>query len=142
MRAAASGMSREDGYAAMKAEADELKAGKPPKQIGVVEPAGNGFRGHVQYREEGALRHIHGPWRLQAALRCPRYCRSTLFGIKEGPKGVSLAMYPLVGFAFQAQGYVSKEQRVLSDAPSGQFSEPLARRLPGICGGIFPSVSF
>ena len=51
-------------------------------------------------------------------------------------------MCPLVGFASQAQGYVSKEQRVLSDAPSGQFSEPLARRLPEICCGIFPSVSF
>ena len=59
-----------------------------------------------------------------------------------GSDGASLAMYPLVGFASQAQGYVSKEQRVLSDAPSGQFSEPLARRLPEICGGIFPSVSF
>ena len=63
----------------------------------------------------------------------------TFFGFQ--PEG-SLAMCPLVGFASQAQGYVSKEQRVLSDAPSGQFSEPLARRLPGICGGIFPSVSF
>ena len=31
-RAAASGMSREDGFAAMKVEADELKAGKPPQQ--------------------------------------------------------------------------------------------------------------
>ena len=46
-------------------------------------------------------------------------------------------MYPLVGFASQAQRYVSKEQRVLSDAPSGQFSEPLARRLPKIFGMSF-----
>ena len=44
------------------------------------------------------------------------------FGIKEGPKGISLAMYPLVGFAFQAQGYVSKGRRFLSDAPPGRFS--------------------
>ena len=36
MRAAASGMSREDGFAAMAAEADELKAGKPPKEVGFV----------------------------------------------------------------------------------------------------------
>ena len=64
------------------------------------------------------------------------------FGIKGGRNGASLAMYPSVGFASQAQGYVSKEQRVLSDAPSGQFSEPLARRLLEICGGICPSVSF
>ena len=34
MRAAASGMSREGGFAAMKVEADELKAGKPPKEAG------------------------------------------------------------------------------------------------------------
>ena len=33
MRAAASGKSREDGFAAMKAEADALKAGKPPKEV-------------------------------------------------------------------------------------------------------------
>ena len=39
-------------------------------------------------------------------------------------------MYPLVGFAFQAQGYVSKGRRFLSDAPFGRFSESLARRLP------------
>ena len=32
IRAAASGMSREDGYAAMKIEADALKAGKAPKR--------------------------------------------------------------------------------------------------------------
>ena len=43
------------------------------------------------------------------------------FGIKEGPKGTSLAMYPLVGFAFQAQGYVNKGRRFLSDAPFGWF---------------------
>ena len=63
MRAAASGMSREDGFAAMKAEADELKAGKPPKDVGFIELAGKTFRAHVQFREEGALRHIPGPWR-------------------------------------------------------------------------------
>ena len=43
------------------------------------------------------------------------------FGIKEGPNGTSLAMYPSVGFAFQAQGYVSKGRRFLSDAPFGRF---------------------
>ena len=57
MRAAASGMSREDGFAAMKVEADELKAGKPPKEVGFIQHAGNAFRVRVQ---------------LQAALRCRR----------------------------------------------------------------------
>ena len=40
------------------------------------------------------------------------------FEVKDG---ASLAMYPLVSFAFQAQGYVSKGQRFLSDAPIGRF---------------------
>ena len=38
------------------------------------------------------------------------------FVIKEGPNGTSLAMYPSVGFASQATGYVNKERRFLSDA--------------------------
>ena len=63
MRAAASGMSREDGFAAMKVEADALKAGKPPKEIGFVELGVNGFRARVQFKEEGTPRHIPGPWR-------------------------------------------------------------------------------
>ena len=63
MRDAASGMSREDGFAAMKAEADELKAGKPPNETGFIEGSGNSFRAHVQYREKGAKRNIYGPWR-------------------------------------------------------------------------------
>ena len=44
LRAAASGMSREDGFAAMKAEADELKAGKPPKEVGFIDRDGKAFR--------------------------------------------------------------------------------------------------
>ena len=79
MRAAASGMSREDGFAAMKAEA---VTGGPP---------------------------------LQAPLAMYP------FGIKEGPNGTSLAMYPSVVFAFQAQGYVSKGRHFLSDAPFRRF---------------------
>jgi hypothetical protein len=56
-------MSREDGFAAMKAEADQLKAGKPPKEAGYIDCAGTAFRAHVEIMEEGARRHIHGPWR-------------------------------------------------------------------------------
>ena len=70
LRAAASGMSREDGFAAMKAEADELKAGKAPKEVGFIDRDGKAFRAHVQFKEEGTLRHIPGP--LQAATRCRR----------------------------------------------------------------------
>ena len=63
MRDAANGMSREDSFAAMKAEADDLKAGKPPKEIGYIEGSGNAFRAHIEIRIEGARQHIRGPWR-------------------------------------------------------------------------------
>ena len=63
MRAAASGMSREDGFAAMRVEADALKAGKPPKEVGFIHRDRNVYRARVQYKEEGALRDIPGPWR-------------------------------------------------------------------------------
>ena len=72
MRAAASGMSREDGFAAMKVEADALKAGKPPKEVGFIDRDGNVFRARVQYREEGAKRDI----RTVASRRSSRKGRS------------------------------------------------------------------
>ena len=53
-----------------------------------------------------------------------------LSNLRKDRNGASLAMYPLVGFASQAQRYVSKGRRFLSDAPFGRFSESLARRLP------------
>ena len=49
MRAAASGMGREDGFAAMATEAKRLIAGKAPKKVGSIERAGNAFRAHVQF---------------------------------------------------------------------------------------------
>ena len=73
MRAAASGMGREDGFAAMAGEAKRLIAGKAPKKVGSIERAGNVFRVHVHFKEEGTDVDIHGPWRpLQAATRCRR----------------------------------------------------------------------
>ena len=47
-------------------------------------------------------------------------------------------MYPKVGLADQAQGYVNIERRFRSDATCGRFSYSLARCLPKIRGGIFP----
>ena len=49
MRAAASGMSREDGFAAMKVEADRLKAEKALKEegLGSVEVFEMGFRASI-----------------------------------------------------------------------------------------------
>ena len=78
------------------------------------------------------------------------------FGIKERPNGASLAMYPLVDFALQAHGYVSKGRsflsdapfrfqtqsyvkkgrRLLSEAPFGRFPEALVRyRRPSVAWG-------
>ena len=59
------------------------------------------------------------------------------FGIKESPNGTSLAMYPLVDFALQAQGYVSKGRSLLSDAPVGRFPSPWPAALRKSVAGFF-----
>ena len=143
MRAAANGMSREDGFAAMKVEADRLKAGKVPKEQGSVKPLGKSFAALIRWTDdEGEERRAYGPRRTEkrrvtGGPPLPGVLSLYPFGVKESPNGTSLAMHPSVGFAFQAKGYVSKERLFLSDATS----EALARRLPKICGGIFLSVS-
>ena len=43
------------------------------------------------------------------------------FEIKENPNDTSLSMCLLVDCAFQAQGYVNKGRRFLSNAPFGRF---------------------
>ena len=85
MRAAASGMSREDGFAAMEVEADELKAGKPPKEVGFIQRDGNAFCARVQSREEGAKRDIPGPWRTdeEAAKGDLRSMRAVAHGMSR-----------------------------------------------------------
>ena len=100
MRAAASGMSREDGFAAMKAEADELKAGKAPKEVGFIDRDKNAFRVLVQFREEGAKRHIPGPWRpneeaAKGDLQSMRAAAVTGGDALQAPSG----MHPLRIFA-------------------------------------------
>ena len=65
MRAAASGLSREDGFAAMAAEAERLKAGKPPSKQGSVEHLGDGYRARVDWRATGEMRQVHGPRRAE-----------------------------------------------------------------------------
>ena len=53
MRAAASGMGREDGLAAMAAEADRLKAGKAPKEEGSVKRLSDGFAALTRWMDGG-----------------------------------------------------------------------------------------
>ena len=84
MRAAARGMSREDGFAAMKVEADELKAGKLPKEVGYIDRDGNVFRARTQYKEEGKLRDIPGPWRTDEAA-----AKDDLVAIRAAASGMS-----------------------------------------------------
>ena len=40
-----------------------MKAGKPPKEVGFIHRDRNVYRARVQYKEEGTLRDILGPWR-------------------------------------------------------------------------------
>ena len=51
-------------------------------------------------------------------------------------------MYPLVGLASQAQGYVNKEQRALSDAPSGRLLQAAARCEQATTGLLRPGASW
>ena len=48
MRAAARGMGREEGFAAMDAEANLLKEGKAPKEPGSVEEFDGGYRADMR----------------------------------------------------------------------------------------------
>ena len=69
--------------------------------------------------------------------------------LRKDQNGAPLAMYPSVGFPFQAQGYVSKGRRSLSDAPSGRFERfwvcllgpAKMAPIPKIRAGIFLLVS-
>ena len=85
MRAAARGMDREDGFAAMSVEADALKAGKAPKEVGFIDSDGKAFRTHVCYREEGAPRNIYGPWwpDEEAAKADPESMRAAASGMSR-----------------------------------------------------------
>ena len=82
--------------------------------------AGDASRAHVQWNDKGAKRNIYGPNRKdQVAAKedlesmraaavtggppLPPVLSLYPFGIKEGPNGTSLPMYPSVGFAFQAR---------------------------------------
>ena len=61
MRSAASGMGREDGLAAMAAEADRLKAGKAPKEQGSVEEFDGVYRADMRWYEGGSQRRYRRP---------------------------------------------------------------------------------
>ena len=65
MRAAASGMSREDGFAAMKVEAERLKSGKVPKEEGSVKRLSVGFAALIRWTDGGEERRAYGPRRSE-----------------------------------------------------------------------------
>ena len=65
MRAAASGMGREDGFSAIAAEAKRLIACKAPKAQGSVVPTGVVFRARIQWRVEGSIIPARGPRRAE-----------------------------------------------------------------------------
>ena len=63
MRAAASGLGRDEGYAALADKARLLHQEKTTPQKEYVERIDDGFRAHVQWSEAGTNRHAHGPRR-------------------------------------------------------------------------------
>ena len=63
MRSAACGLGRDEGFAAICRKSLLLSEEKPTAQKGSVEQIGDAFRAHVQWIEEGANRHAHGPRR-------------------------------------------------------------------------------
>ena len=58
MRAAGNGKCRQEGFAAMEAEAKRLRDGKAPKEEGSVTPFGDGFAARVQWRDDGNKCHV------------------------------------------------------------------------------------
>ena len=63
MRSAASGLGRDESFAAICRKSVLLSEEKPTAQKGSVEQIGDAFRAQVQWIEEGANRHAHGPRR-------------------------------------------------------------------------------
>ena len=81
MRAAASGKGREDGFAAMHAEAKRLIAGKAPKAEGSVKRFSVGFAALIRWTEAGEERRAYGPRRsderrAEEDLECMREASS------------------------------------------------------------------
>ena len=85
MRAAASGMSREDGFAAMEAEAKRLREGKPKPQGGCVKDQEGTFRAVFHWSDAGVERELDGPRRAEKrrALDDLEAMRSAQSGIDE-----------------------------------------------------------
>ena len=65
IRDAASGMGREDGFAAMAVEADRLKAGKEPGEEGSVVLFGISFRARLRWMDGAEERRAYGPRRSE-----------------------------------------------------------------------------
>ena len=65
MRAAAHGMDRENGFAAMGAEADRMKACKAPRARGSVEEINGNYRAHFFWKDSDSQRNAYGPRRAE-----------------------------------------------------------------------------
>ena len=65
LRAAASGMGREEGFAAMDAEAKRLREGKEPRERGTVREIDGSYRAEFHWRDDGSLCNASGPRRAE-----------------------------------------------------------------------------
>ena len=100
MRTTAIGMSREDGFAAMAAEAKRLREGKPMTEGGCVKEIDRSYRAVFSWQDE---RDIKGPRRGYRRRRVANrhvlaegYMDRTLVSIPF--PNTALAMYLLIGF--------------------------------------------
>ena len=98
IRAAASGMGREEGFAAMAAEAKRLREGKPVTEGGCVKEIERSYRAVFRWEDE---RDVKGPRRAEK--------RRAVTG--GPPLQAPIAMYPFGGFA----------QAPLSSCPYDEF---------------------
>ena len=120
MRAAASGMGREDGFAAMAAEAKRLIAGKAPKAEGSVEPMGTAFRASIRWRVEGSIIPARGPRRAEKRraeedLECMREASSRHEDVMASRKAVDAEVRRL-----QQQAETEQRVELFAHRPSQQ----------------------
>ena len=134
MRAAASGMSREDGFAAMAAEAKRLTAGKAPKAEGSIKRSVADFRALIRWKVGGEERCAYGPRRSEERraaedLECMREASAQHEDVLASRKAVNAEVRRLQQHA-EDEVRVSVVARRLSQEPRQQQQAVEQRQLP------------
>ena len=125
MRAAASGMSREDGFAAMAAEAKRLREGKPMTEGGCVKETERSYRAVFRWQDE---RDVKGPRRAEK-----RRAEGDLEALPEASVGLAdpeARRAALAAEAHRLQQQAETEQRV--ELFAHRFSQQQAHLQPSV----------